>query len=97
MTAASPGVVWHFLDNEYYPNDEAYIFAVAEAMKYEYRAIVDAGFMLQLDCPDLAMGWNRYLFADKTIDDFRMVAAMHVEALNHALGDIPPDRVRLHL
>ena len=97
MTAASPGVVWNFLENDYYPNDEAYIFAIAEAMRNEYQAIVDAGFVLQLDCPDLAMGWNRFMFADETIDDFRGVAAMHVEALNHALGTIPSDRVRLHL
>jgi len=97
MTAASPGVVWNFLENEYYPNDEAYVFAVADAMKHEYQAIVDAGFVLQLDAPDLAMGWNRYVFADKTIDDFRSVAEMHVAAMNHALDDIPADRVRLHL
>jgi 5-methyltetrahydropteroyltriglutamate--homocysteine methyltransferase len=69
MTAASPGVVWHFLDNDYYPSDEAYVFAVADAMRHEYRAIVDAGIVLQPDAPDLAMGWNRYSFADKTIDD----------------------------
>ena len=97
MTAASPGVVWHFLENEYYPNDEAYLFAVAGAMKSEYKAIVDAGFVLQLDCPDLAMGWNRYNFADKTLDDFRSVAQLHVEAMNSALEGISPDRVRLHL
>jgi 5-methyltetrahydropteroyltriglutamate--homocysteine methyltransferase len=97
MTAASPGVVWNFLENDYYKDDEAYVFAVADAMKYEYRAIVDAGFVLQLDAPDLAMGWNRYVFAGKSIDDFRSVAEMHVEAMNHALEDIPADRVRLHL
>jgi 5-methyltetrahydropteroyltriglutamate--homocysteine methyltransferase len=97
MTAASPGVVWHFLENDYYKDDEAYVYAVADAMKHEYHAIVDAGFVLQLDAPDLAMGWNRYMFADKTIDDFRSVAEMHVEAMNHALENIPTDRVRLHL
>jgi 5-methyltetrahydropteroyltriglutamate--homocysteine methyltransferase len=97
MTAASPGVVWNFLENEYYPNDEAYVFAVAEAMRHEYQAIVEAGLVLRLDAPDLAMGWNRYVFADKTIDDFRSVAEMHVEAMNHALANIPADRVRLHL
>jgi 5-methyltetrahydropteroyltriglutamate--homocysteine methyltransferase len=97
MTAASPGVVWNFLENDYYPNDEAYVFAVADAMKHEYRAIVDAGFVLQLDAPDLAMGWNRYVFAGKSIDDFRSVAEMHVAAMNHALESIPADRVRLHL
>jgi len=97
MTAASPGVVWNFLENDYYPDDEAYVFAVADAMKQEYRAIVDAGFVLQLDAPDLAMGWKRYVFAGKTIDYFRSVAEMHVAAMNHALGSIPADRVRLHL
>jgi 5-methyltetrahydropteroyltriglutamate--homocysteine methyltransferase len=97
MTAASPGVVWNFLENDYYPNDEAYVFAVADAMKNEYRAIVEAGFILQLDAPDLAMGWNLHVFAGKTIDDFRTVADMHVEAMNHALEGIGPDRVRLHL
>ena len=97
LTSASPGVVWHFLPNEYYPSDEAYLFAIAEAMQHEYRAIVDAGLVLQLDCPDLAMGWNRYNFADKSVDDFRSAAQMHVEALNSALAGIPADRVRLHL
>jgi 5-methyltetrahydropteroyltriglutamate--homocysteine methyltransferase len=97
ITAASPGVVWYFLENSYYPSDEAYVFAVADAMRAEYRAIVDAGFVLQLDCPDLAMGWNHGAFADKTIEDFRAFAEMHVEALNHALNGIPSDRVRLHL
>jgi 5-methyltetrahydropteroyltriglutamate--homocysteine methyltransferase len=97
MTAASPGVVWHFLENAYYPNDEAYVFAVADAMRPEYRAIVAAGFVLQLDAPDLAMGWNRYTFADKSVEQFRSVAEMHVEAINHALEGIPRDRVRLHL
>ncbi|MBV9324138.1 MAG: cobalamin-independent methionine synthase II family protein [Chloroflexi bacterium] len=97
MTAASPGVVWNFLENDYYKDDEAYVFAVADAMKHEYRAIVDAGFVLQLDAPDLAMGWNRYVFKDSSIEDFRSVAEMHVDAMNHALQDIPSDRVRLHL
>jgi 5-methyltetrahydropteroyltriglutamate--homocysteine methyltransferase len=97
MTSASPGVVWNFLDNQYYPDDEAYLFAIADAMKHEYRAIVDAGFVLQLDCPDLAMGWNHHSFNGKSEDDFRSVASMHVAALNSALEGIPPDRVRLHL
>jgi 5-methyltetrahydropteroyltriglutamate--homocysteine methyltransferase len=97
MSAASPGVVWYFLQNDYYPTDEAYVFAVADAMKEEYRAIYEAGFLLQLDCPDLAMGWNRGDFADATIGDFRKVAEMHVVALNHAVADIPPDRMRIHV
>lgn len=97
MSAASPGVVWYFLQNDYYPTDEAYVFAIADAMRHEYRAIHAAGFLLQVDCPDLAMGWNRADFADATIDDFRKVAEMHVEALNYALADLPADRLRLHL
>jgi len=97
VTAASPGVVWAFLENQFYANDEAYVFAVADAMRQEYRAIVDAGFVLQLDCPDLASGWNRPMFAGRPVQDFLRVAAMHVEALNHALAGVPADRVRLHL
>ncbi len=97
MTAASPGVVWQFLENDHYPSHEAYVFAVADAMRQEYRAIHEAGFVLQLDCPELAMGWNRYNFADSTVDDFRKVAELHVEALNHAVAGIPADRIRLHL
>jgi 5-methyltetrahydropteroyltriglutamate--homocysteine methyltransferase len=97
MTAASPGVVWYFLENSYYKTHEEYIFAVAYAMRGEYRAIHEAGFVLQLDCPDLAMGWNRYTFADSTVDDFRSMAEVHIEAINHAIDGIPPDAVRLHL
>ena len=90
----SSGIFWKTTTT---PSDEAYVFAVADAMRHEYQAIVDAGFVLQLDAPDLAMGWNRYVFADKTLDDFRSVAEMHVEAMNSALEGIPADRVRLHL
>jgi 5-methyltetrahydropteroyltriglutamate--homocysteine methyltransferase len=97
MSAASPGVVWYFLQNAYYPSHEAYVFAIADAMKEEYRAIADAGLVLQLDCPDLAMGWNHAEFADATVDDFRAMVKLHVAALNHALEGIPSERVRLHL
>jgi 5-methyltetrahydropteroyltriglutamate--homocysteine methyltransferase len=97
MTAASPGVVWLFLANEYYPSHEAYVFAVADALRHEYEAIVQAGFVLQLDCPDLAVGWNGSRFADATFDDFRTLVELHVAALNHAIANIPADRVRLHL
>ena len=78
MTSASPGFIWYSMENDYYPSDEAYLFAAAEAMQQEYRAIADAGFVLQLDCPDLAMGWNRYSSAGLTIEDFRNISAMHV-------------------
>jgi 5-methyltetrahydropteroyltriglutamate--homocysteine methyltransferase len=97
ITAASPGVVWQFLANEHYPTHEAYVFAVADAMRHEYEAIVNAGFILQLDCPELALGWNGHAFKDATIDDFREVVELHVAALNHAIANIPADRVRLHL
>ncbi|MFN8523728.1 MAG: cobalamin-independent methionine synthase II family protein [Chloroflexota bacterium] len=97
MSAASPGVVWHFLENDHYPTHEQYVMAVADAMNHEYKAITDAGFVLQLDCPDLAMGWNRYSFADATLADFRKVVELHVAAINHALDGVPADRVRLHL
>jgi 5-methyltetrahydropteroyltriglutamate--homocysteine methyltransferase len=82
--------------NDYYPSDEAFVMAVAEALRNEYRAIVDAGFVLQLDDPGLAMGWNRLEFADSSIEDYRRVVAQHIEAINYALQGIPPERVRLH-
>ncbi|MGH8011462.1 MAG: cobalamin-independent methionine synthase II family protein [Candidatus Binataceae bacterium] len=96
ITAASPGVVSFFLSNNHYPTHEAYIRAIAEAMKVEYDAIHQAGFVLQVDCPDLAM--SRHIqFKDKSLAEFRKTIEMHIEALNHALADIPPDRARLHL
>jgi 5-methyltetrahydropteroyltriglutamate--homocysteine methyltransferase len=96
MSAASPGVIAQFLGNYHYPTHDAYIAALADAMKVEYDAIHRAGFLLQVDCPDLAM--SRHIqFAQSSVADFRKVAEMHIEALNHALRDIPADRVRLHL
>ena len=96
LSAASPGVIAQFLGNSYYPSHEAYIAALADAMKVEYDAIHRAGFILQLDCPDLAM--SRHIqFASASTAEFRKVAEMHVAALNHAVRDIPPDRIRLHL
>jgi 5-methyltetrahydropteroyltriglutamate--homocysteine methyltransferase len=96
MTAASPGVIAHFLPNEYYPDDESYLYALADVMKEEYQAIVRAGFVLQVDCPDLAMT-RVYRFAHLTVPEFKAVVAMHVEVLNHALAGLPPERLRLHL
>jgi len=96
MTAASPGVIAHFLRNEYYPTREAYLARLADIMKEEYDAIVQAGFVLQVDCPDLAMG-RHLAFADLGTREFVKIAEGNVEALNHALRDIPPERVRLHL
>jgi 5-methyltetrahydropteroyltriglutamate--homocysteine methyltransferase len=96
MTAASPGVIAHFLQNEYYPSHEAYLAHLADVMKEEYDAISQAGFVLQVDCPDLAMG--RHLrFPDLSTPEFLKIAAANIEALNHALRDIPPDRLRMHL
>jgi 5-methyltetrahydropteroyltriglutamate--homocysteine methyltransferase len=96
MSAASPGVISLFLQNTYYPNREAYIADLAAAMKTEYDAINRAGFMLQLDCPDLAMG-RHIQFGDQDLAEFRRNAVLNVEALNHATRDIPPDRMRMHL
>jgi len=96
MTAASPGVIAHFLRNEHYPSREAYLARLTDVMKEEYDAIVKAGFVLQVDCPDLAM--SRHLaFAELTTAQFVKIAEANVEALNHALRDLPPDRLRLHL
>jgi 5-methyltetrahydropteroyltriglutamate--homocysteine methyltransferase len=94
MSAASPGVISHFLENQHYPTHEAYVFALADAMKAEYDEIHAAGIVLQLDCPDLAASRHRY---GESLDEFRRRAALHIEALNHATRDIPPDAMRLHL
>jgi 5-methyltetrahydropteroyltriglutamate--homocysteine methyltransferase len=96
MTAASPGVIAHFLQNTHYPSREAYLARLVDVMKEEYDAIHRAGFVLQVDCPDLAM--SRHLaFPDLSNAAFVKLAEGNVEALNHALRDIPPDRMRLHL
>jgi 5-methyltetrahydropteroyltriglutamate--homocysteine methyltransferase len=96
MTAASPGVIAHFLRNEHYPTREAYLARLVDVMKEEYDAIHRAGFVLQVDCPDLAM--SRHLaFPELSDAEFLKIAEGNVEALNHALRDIPPDRMRLHL
>jgi 5-methyltetrahydropteroyltriglutamate--homocysteine methyltransferase len=96
MTAASPGVIAHFLPNQYYPSREAYLARLVDVMKDEYDAIHRAGFVLQIDCPDLAMG-RHLAFPDLSNAEFVKVAEANIEALNHALRDIPADRVRLHL
>jgi len=96
MTAASPGVIAHFLKNEHYPTREAYLARLVDVMKEEYDAIHRAGFVLQVDCPDLAMG-RHLAFPDLSNAQFLKIAEANVEALNHALRDIPADRVRLHL
>ncbi len=95
-SAASPGVVSLFFGNEYYPSDEEYVFAIAEAMRHEYEAIAAAGATVQLDCPDLAMG-RHSAYADMDLDQFRSRARMNIEALNHAVRNIPAEQLRMHL
>jgi 5-methyltetrahydropteroyltriglutamate--homocysteine methyltransferase len=96
MTAASPGVVPHFMKDQYYGSEEKYLYALADALKEEYDAIHRAGFVLQLDCPDLCMSRHNR-FSDLSTTEFKKIAELHVAALNHALRDIPADRVRLHM
>ena len=96
MSAASPGVVSLFFRNDYYKDHETYLFAIAEAMRQEYETVAGAGFVLQIDCPDLGMG-RHIQYADLSLEEFRKRARQHVEALNHALADIPAERLRLHL
>ncbi len=96
VTAASPGLVSLFFHNGHYPTHEAYLEAIAEAMRPEYEAIVAAGFVLQLDCPDLAMG-RHIQFARLGLDEFRAMVRLHVAALDRAVAALPPDRLRIHL
>jgi 5-methyltetrahydropteroyltriglutamate--homocysteine methyltransferase len=96
MSAASPGVIAHFFANHHYPTREAFLGALAEAMRPEYEAIADAGIVLQLDCPDLAMS-RHSVFAHLSVEEFRREAALAVEALNTAVARIPADRMRLHV
>jgi 5-methyltetrahydropteroyltriglutamate--homocysteine methyltransferase len=96
MSAASPGLISLFFRNDHYPNEDAYLFAIAEAMRPEYETVAAAGIVLQIDCPDLAMG-RHIQHAALDLPEFRKRAAMHVEALNHALANIPPEQLRMHL
>ncbi len=96
LNSASPGVIALFQPNEYYKNHDEYLEALAEAMRVEYEGIVAAGFLLQLDSPDLGLG-RHMLFADKPDEDYQRLAGTHVEVLNHALRNIPADRVRMHV
>ena len=96
MNAASPGVVAGFQPNEFYPTRERYLWALADVLKVEYEKITAAGLLLQVDCPDLAMG-RHILFRDQDIDAFIKAAEMQVEALNYALENVPADRARMHL
>jgi 5-methyltetrahydropteroyltriglutamate--homocysteine methyltransferase len=96
LTAASPGVVSLFFRDDHYGSEEAYLAAIAEAMRFEYETVANAGFLLQIDCPDLGMG-RHIQYADLSLPEFRRKAEMHVEALNHALRNIPAERLRMHL
>jgi len=96
ITSPSPGQIARYLKNQHYPTDEAYLYALADVMAREYRAIVGAGFVLQLDCPDLALS-RHTVFAHLSLADFRKVITTHVEALNHAVRDLPADRMRMHI
>jgi 5-methyltetrahydropteroyltriglutamate--homocysteine methyltransferase len=96
MTSPSPGQIARYLKNKHYKTEEAYVFALADVMKREYKAIVDAGFLLQLDCPDLAM-LRHTVYLNKSIADFRKIIEVNVAALNHAVADIPADRMRMHI
>ncbi|HEX5318507.1 MAG TPA: cobalamin-independent methionine synthase II family protein [Stellaceae bacterium] len=96
LSAASPGLISLFFHNGHYPTHEAYLADIAEAMRPEYETVADAGHILQIDCPDLAMG-RHIQYAALSTAEFRKAAALHIEALNHALRNIPADRVRIHL
>ena len=95
LPAVAPGTIEHWMTNEYYKTDEEFVYAIAEAMAAEYQAIVDAGFVLQIDDPDLGDGWQ--MFPDMSMADYHKYAEMRIDALNHALRDIPEDRIRFHI
>jgi 5-methyltetrahydropteroyltriglutamate--homocysteine methyltransferase len=96
MSAASPGVIGLFFRNEHYPSQQAYLAAIAEAMRHEYETVAKAGLVLQIDCPDLAMG-RHIQYADLSLPEFRKRAQLHVEALNHAVANIPAEQLRMHV
>src|SRR5665213_1814673 len=96
MSAASPGVVSLFFRNDYYKDFESYIYTIADAMRHEYETVAKAGFVLQIDCPDLAMG-RHIQYADLSVAGFRKRAQLHVEALNHATANISPEQLRMHV
>ena len=96
MNAASPGTIALFQPNDFYPTQQAYLEAVAEAMRAEYEAIVAAGILLQIDAPDLGMG-RHTMYKDRSVEAYLALAEVHVEALNHALQNVPADRVRMHM
>ena len=96
VSAASPGVISLFFRDDHYRDHEKYLFAIADAMRHEYETVARAGFTVQLDCPDLAMG-RHIQFADLDLAAFRRMAALHLSALDHAVAHIPPEQLRMHL
>ena len=96
MTSPSPGQIARYLKNRYYKTDEEYIYALADVMRREYQAIIAAGFILQLDCPDLAM-LRHMVYLKLPLADYRKIIAVNVAALNHAVRDLPPERMRMHV
>jgi 5-methyltetrahydropteroyltriglutamate--homocysteine methyltransferase len=96
MTSPSPGQIARYLKNAHYKTEEEYVFAIADVMKKEYKAIVDAGFLLQLDCPDLAMLWHT-TYREQGLANFRKIISVNVAALNHAIADIPAENMRMHV
>jgi 5-methyltetrahydropteroyltriglutamate--homocysteine methyltransferase len=96
MSAASPGVTGYFFRNDYYPSHESYLRALAEALRHEYESIVNAGILLQIDCPDLAMGRHSQ-YAELSLSQFRERMELHIDVLNQALVNIPAEKVRMHL
>jgi 5-methyltetrahydropteroyltriglutamate--homocysteine methyltransferase len=95
LPAIAPGTIEHWLRDEHYRKPETFLFAIADAIAEEYKAITDAGFLLQIDDPDLPDGWQ--MFPDMTVAQYRKYASLRVEALNHALRGIPQEKVRLHI
>jgi len=95
LPAIAPGAMEHWMKNEYYKSDEEYLFAIADAMRDEYKAIVDAGFVLQIDDPDLADAWQMY--PEMSLTDYRKYQELRIDALNHGLRDLPIDRIRFHM
>ncbi len=95
LPAVAPGTIEHWLYNQYYANDEEFLFALADAMHHEYKAITDAGLNLQIDDPDLPDGWQ--MFPEMSLEEYRRYALVRVEAINRALRDVPEEQVRLHV
>ena len=94
LPAITPGTMEHWLANEHYKTDEEYLFALADALHVEYKSIVDAGFLLQIDDPDLPDAWQMH--PEMTVKDYQKFADLRVDALNHAIGDIPEEKIRFH-